>query len=154
MDAQARKQIDDGIDDPLAAGTDAAGDGSAVLDRVYWLSCIVVKLMISKCPSSRRDLDFDGIAFTFIQKAAPDGRSRGDQPSGAVGIFAGYELVSDFFVLVDVEQDYFRTERNSIPRNLIKIDHRKIRQPLFELSQTNAHKILPFAGRLNNRHFR
>src|SRR5215470_3304761 len=66
----------------------------------------------------------DRVAFALVQQAPPYRRGRRYQTFRRIGVFARDQFVSDFLVLVDIEKDDFRTERDSIPRNLIKIDHR------------------------------
>src|SRR5690349_4378241 len=95
-----------------------------------------------------RYFDFDRIAFPFVEQAAPNGRRRRYQTGRRIRVFARDQFVSDLLVLVDIEKNDFRTKRDSVSRNLIKIDHRKIRQPLFELAETNAYEILPLTGSL------
>src|SRR4051794_4664178 len=67
-----------------------------------------------KGPGSRRYFYLDGVPFTLVQKTSPDGRSRRYEPLRGICIFACHQLVSDFFILVDIQNDDFRTKRDSI----------------------------------------
>src|SRR5437899_9260669 len=66
---------------------------------------------------------FNCVAFPFVQKAPADWRSRRDEACGDVGIFACYQLVGDLLILIHIQQDDLRTKRDSIPRNLVEINH-------------------------------
>src|SRR5215471_8649056 len=93
------------------------------------------------CPGGYFYLDC--IAFAFVQQTSAYRGGRRYQTLRRIGIFARDQFVRDFLVLVDIEKNDFRTQRDSISRNLIKIDHREVRQTLFQLPQANAHEILP-----------
>src|SRR5437588_2688425 len=64
---------------------------------------------------------FNRVAFPFVQKTPADWRRRRDETFGDIGIFACHQLVSDLLILIYIQQDYLRSKRNSIARNLVKI---------------------------------
>src|SRR6266567_7965689 len=64
------------------------------------------------------------IAFALIQQATPNRGSRRYQSFRRIGVFARDQFVPDLLVLIDIQKNDFRTKRDSIPRNLIKVDHR------------------------------
>src|SRR5205085_8201026 len=65
-------------------------------------------------PRARGYFDLDRIAFALVQQAAPDWRSRRYQTFRCIRVFARYQFVSDLFVFIDIEENNFRTQRDSI----------------------------------------
>ena len=81
----------------------------------------------------------------------PMGETRGNQTVGRIGFFACDELVSDFFVLVDIEHHDRGAEPDTVTRDLTEIDHRKHGEALFELGQSGIHESLTLLGSMKFR---
>ena len=108
---------------------------------------MVVKLRTSNVRVPEGILTSTVSPSRLFNKLRPIGDVVEIRPSCRVGIFACHELIRDFFIFVDVQQLDFRSERYPVPGNLVKIDQRKIRQPLLQLTETDANKILALTRR-------
>src|SRR5258705_9412799 len=95
-----------------------------------------------------RNRDAYGIAHLLIQEAAADRRDRGNQTVGNIHIFTGHQFVTYFFVFVDVQHYYDRSQPDAVMRDLGHVDHRDVAQAGVQLSQAGVDERLTLLGRM------
>ncbi len=95
---------------------------------------------------SSGDLHLNNVAYFFSEQAAANRRGRGNLAVSGVGFLARHQIIRNLLVLVDIEHHDAGTEAHAIVRDLREIDHRQVRQALFELIQPGVDEALPLFG--------
>src|SRR5579871_386742 len=95
---------------------------------------------------SARTLHPSHVTHFLSQQGASDGGGRGNFPVRGVCLFAGNQIVRDFFVALGIQHNNRRAEPDPIVRDLGEINHGHLRQAFLQLVQACVHEPLAVLG--------